>query len=737
MKKSSTLNACALACALMSVLPGVGLGGELVDEVNTEIGNISHMLVPTFPATQLPNAMYRFTPPAESFKTDRVGAFPLQIVSHRDRGVFLVNPYTGSRDNVFGAWRGTWDQQHARPERFEVFFDEDWTAMELAPAERGGVAAFRFEREGVHALVFRPAASGGAFSFSDGVLAARDVYKGMNVHLYGKFNVEPESVKLKDNALAVFFDTKAGTAVRFSFAISYHDPRQAARNFAREVEGETVRSLASAARSAWNRTLGKIEVEGGTAAERRVFYTALWRTYERMVNTTEEGRYIGYDRKIRDAGEFDYYNDDWTWDTYRAAHPLMCILEPKAEAAKLVSYLRMARQNPEGWLPTFPHVASDRHGMNGFHVPVLFLDALVKGVKGPDWAAAYRASVHTERTASRLPWFRGPACSLDAFYEKHGYFPALHPAEDGGWVKDPEWPEAAKHDERRQSVAVTLAYSFDCWCIAELAKRFGTEAEVEEYTRKSRNYLNLWNSKTGFFHPKDKDGRFIMPFDYRYSGGQGARDYYDENNAWTYIWDIQHALPELVGLLGGGEKTCAKLDRMFNEPYGRARWRFYNVLPDSTGDMGMFSMGNEPSFHIPYMYNYAGRPWKTQKTVRKVLRAWFRDDLMGMCGDEDGGGMSAFAVFSMMGFYPVTPGTAEYQWGSPVFRKVTIHQDNGRDFVIESPDASQDVKYIHSLTIDGVAADETTVLSHADVVRGARVRVKMSSRPSTSWGVAR
>jgi predicted alpha-1,2-mannosidase len=412
----------------------------------------------------------------------------------------------------------------------------------------------------------------------------------------------------------------------------------------------------------------------------------------------------------------------------------MCILEPRAEAAKLVSYVRMAQQNPEGWLPTFPHVAGDRHGMNGFHVPVLFLDALVKGIEGPDWKAAYEAAAHTERTASRLPWYRGKACSLDEFYEKNGYFPALHPAPDGGWRKDPEWPEAAKHDERRQSVAVTLAYAFDSWCLAELAKRFGTAEDVAEFTRKSRNYQNLWNAKTGFFHPKDREGAFIQPFDYRYAGGQGARDYYDENNAWTYVWDVQHALPHLIALLGGPGKTCAKLDQMFNEPYGRARWSFYNVLPDSTGDMGMFCMGNEPSFHIPYLYNYAGKPWKTQKTVRKVLRAWFRDDLMGMCGDEDGGGMSAFAVFSMMGFYPVTPGVAEYQWGSPVFSKVTIHLDSGRDFVIEAPGASPDAKYIRSLAIDGTAANDTTVFRHEDLVRGARVTIDLSDRPNEAWG---
>ena len=708
---------------------------SLVDEVNTEIGNMSHMLVPTFPATQLPNGLLRFTPPPASFKTDRVSPFPLQIVSHRDKGVFLVNPFTGNPKNVFARWRGTWDQQCSRPEMFTTFFDEDNVLFKFAPAQRGAVASFRFEQDGTHALVFRPRFKDGSFTCNNGVIKGRDVYRGMDVFLHAELSVAPRNIKEQGNMLALFFDEEAGSEVVMRYAVSYQSQEQAAVSYEKEVAGKSFDDLALAARDCWNAVLGKIEVEGGTPAERRVFYTALWRTYERMVNTTEDGKYIGYDRKIHQAGEFDYYNDDWTWDTYRATHPLMCIIERKAEAAKLVSYLRMARQNPEGWLPTFPRVSGDMHGMNGFHVPVLFLDALVKGIEGPDYAEAFRASAHTERTASRLPWFRGKACSLDAFYDRHGYFPALHPERDGTWAKDPEWPKEATHDERRQSVAVTLAFAFDSWCIAELAKRYGTADDVKEFTAKSRNFMNLWNAKTGFFHPKDNTGAFIMPFDYRYSGGQGARDYYDENNAWTYIWDVQHALPDLVEMLGGDVGVQKKLDQMFNEGYGRPRWSFYNVLPDSTGDMGMFCMGNEPSFHIPYMYNYASAPWKTQKLVRKVLRAWFRDDMMGMCGDEDGGGMSAFAVFSMMGFYPVTPGLPEYQWGSPVFSKVTIHLENGKDFVIEAPKATRDAKYIQSLSVNGKKMDNATILKHSDIMQGGKVFVEMSDRPNRSWGV--
>ena len=714
----------AVASAFFALTAGAV---ELVDLVNPEIGNISHMLVPTFPTTQLPNGMYRFCAPGQSFADDRIPPLPLFIPAHRGRGLFTVHPAAG--EDAFAPWRGTWDKRHGLPHLSSFSFDEEDVDVMLAPTEKGAVARFSFLSSGRHALVFETTSSSGTFSVEGTTLQAVDHMGALPLYLQGVFNPAPVGSLAKGRRLALFFGEDPLT-VELRFAISAISSEQARRSLDREIGTRSLEEISSAARAAWNAKLGKIRVEGGTPDEQCVFYTALYRVYERMVNCTEDGRYRGYDREVHATEGVDYYCDDWTWDTYRAAHPLMCLLEPAAQTAKLTSYLRMARENKEGWVPLFPVLSGDRHGMNGFHPPALFLDAWRKGVTGVDWSEAFRALAHTERTSTRLPWNRGPRIRLDDFHDEHGYFPALNPTPNGGWADDPDWPAWAKHNERRQSVAVTLAYSYDCWCLAELARDFGTKEDVAEFTRKSRFFRNLWNEKTGFFHPKDETGAFIMPFDYNYSGGQGARDYYDENNAWTYIWDVQHALPELVEMLGGKRAASAKLDRMFNEPYRRPRWEFYRVLPDSTGNMGMFTMGNEPSFHIPYMYNFTGEPWKTQKLVRKILKAWFRNDLMGMCGDEDGGGMSAFAVFSMMGFYPVTPGIPEYQWGSPVFRKVTIHLENGKDFVLEAPAASEDAKYIRGIRVNGVRTEGAcSPLRHADVVNGTVAHVEMSTRP--------
>ncbi len=207
------------------------------------------------------------------------------------------------------------------------------------------------------------------------------------------------------------------------------------------------------------------------------------------------------------------------------------------------------------------------------------------------------------------------------------------------------------HPWKNVTVAVTLGTCFDDWCLANIAQILGKKDDFEFFKKRSYNYRNLFNSETGFFHPKDIEGNFIQPLDYRFPDGPGARDYYDENNGWIYRWDVQHNIGDLVKLMEGNEKFVKNLDQTFREPLGKSKFDFYATLPDHTGNVGQFSMANEPSFHIPYLYNYAGQPWKTQKRIRQLLKYWFRNDLMGMPGDEDGGGMTAFIVFSAMGFY--------------------------------------------------------------------------------------
>ena len=609
-------------------------------------------------------------------------------------------------------------------------------ALVLGPAprrERSAIFSFTFERDEGHAVQFGVHnGKEGSYAWDGRALRGVDVFSRghggfpAHVYLHAEFDATPSDVRKAGARTVLLFGTKAET-VRMRVGISYISAEQAERNLRAEIADFDLERLAAGARDAWNRTLSQVEVEGGTEDERTVFYTALWRVHERMVDITEDGRYYsGFDGKVHDANGVRFYTDDWTWDTFRAAHPLMTILQPREESDKLASYVRMAEQSPERWMPVFPIPSGDAHCMINRHPSVMFLDAWRKGIRGFDAKKAFELVDHTEETETLIPWHRGPLTELDRFYKEHGYYPALRPDEKE-WVKEvhTDW-------ERRQSVSVTQGASYDAWAIAEFGREIGVDAaRLAKYDARAKGYALLWNPKTQFFHPKDKTGAFIEPFDYMICGGFGARNYYTENNAWTYIWDVQHDLPGLRALFGGAEAMDAKLDKMFNTSVG-SRWKFAGQMPDGcTGLMGAFTMANEPAFHIPYLYNYVGKPWKTQKLVRKTLECWFRNDRMGICGDEDGGGMSAYAVFSMLGFYPVTPGLPEYQWGSPVFTKATIHLENGRDFVLEAPKASHDAKYIRSISVDGAPAASALVpLRHADIVKGARVVVDMSDRPT-------
>jgi predicted alpha-1,2-mannosidase len=339
---------------------------------------------------------------------------------------------------------------------------------------------------------------------------------------------------------------------------------------------------------------------------------------------------------------------------------------------------------------------------------------------------AYEASKNGIHEKTLAPWSGKPAGELEEFYKEQGYFPALQ-------INEAESVPEVHAFESRQPVAVTLGTSYDEWCLAQIAKELGKTDEYQKLLKNSFNYRNLFNPETKFFHPKDQEGNFIEPFDYKFSGGMGARKFYSENNGWTYRWDVQHNIKDLIDLMGGRDHFVNELDKMFSEPLGRSKYAFYAQLPDQTGNVGQFSMANEPSLHIPYLYNYSGQPWKTQKRIRTLLNQWFRDDLMGIPGDEDGGGMTAFVVFSQLGFYPVTPGIPAYNIGSPVFAKSTINLDNGNQFTVLANNYAPNNKYIQSAKLNGEDWNRPW-FSHKDLIKGGVLELEMGNKANKMWG---
>ena len=389
------------------------------------------------------------------------------------------------------------------------------------------------------------------------------------------------------------------------------------------------------------------------------------------------------------------------------------------------SYIRMAEQMDSLWMPTFPEITGDSRRMNSNHAVATIADACAKGVTDFDVEKAFLACKQGIENKTLAPWSGKPAGWLDRFYKEHGYIPALAPGEK-------ETVEEVHPFEKRQPIAVTLGTAYDEWCLAQIAGFLKDSIQHQYYLKRSLNYRNVFNPVTGFFHPKDKYGNFIDPFDYRYAGGMGAREYYGENNGWVYRWDVPHNVADLIALMGGNNVFNYELDRMFNEPLGRSKFQFYAQLPDHTGNVGQFSMANEPSLHIPYLYNYSGQSWKTQQRLRTLLRQWFRNDLMGMPGDEDGGGMTAFVVFSMMGFYPVTPGLPVYNIGSPLFEQVKMDLGNGKSFEIEVENYSSENKYIQSATLNGQEWNKPW-FRHTDLINGKLVIV-MGNKANREWG---
>ena len=328
----------------------------------------------------------------------------------------------------------------------------------------------------------------------------------------------------------------------------------------------------------------------------------------------------------------------------------------------LQSYVSMYEQG--GWMPQFPLLNKDNPAMHGFHTTVVFLDAYRKNIRGYNVEKGYEGNKKNATDATMIPWRNGERTVLDTFYREKGYFPSLRPDEK-------ETVGKVDGFERRQSVAITLAHSYDDWALGEMAKELGRNDDYKYFNQQYTNYKNLYRPEKKMFWPKDSKGEWIE-IDPKFDGGPGGRDYYDENNGYTYQWMAQHDIPGLISLMGGKKNFIGNLDQLFREDLGRSKFEFWSKFADQTGLVGQFSMGNEPSFHIPYLYNYAGEPWKTQKRIRFLMDVWFQDNIFGIPGDEDGGGMTSFVVFSLMGFYPVTPGIPVYTIGSPAFEEVKM-----------------------------------------------------------------
>ena len=715
-----------------------------VDYVNPYMGNISHLLVPTYPTVHLPNSMLRVYPDRDDFTSVTMKGLPIIMTSHRGRSAFSLNVLQPKAEssipyNVYYEY----DNENIKPYLYTTSLLDEDVDVTFAPSHQAGIYHLSLNKDEAPVLFLN--SDNGELSVQNNVISGFQQIDNYptKVYIYMETLEMPqqagviENGKMLDNKTKIT-GKKSSVGMKFGketsnlsirYGVSFISTEQAQKNLRREIKDYNLEQVADNGRKIWNDKLGKIEISDPDENTKTVFYTSLYRTYERMICLSEDGQYwSAFDNSVHSDNGIPFYTDDWIWDTYRATHPLRVLIEPEMETDMINSLIRMAEQMDNFWMPTFPEVTGDSRRMNSNHGVATIIDSYAKGLRGFDLEKAYQACKNAITEKTLAPWSAKKAGKLDEFYKEHGYIPALYPGEK-------ETIPEVTASEKRQPVAVTLGTAYDEWCLAQIAGKLNKTDDYNYFSKCAKNYRTLFNPATNFFHPKDDKGNFITPFNYTTSGGLGARDAYGENNGWVYRWDVPHNIADLIQLMGGKERFVHELDSTFSTPIGMNKFSFYAQLPDHTGNVGEFSMANEPSLHIPYLYNYAGQPWKTQKSIRTLVSEWFRNDLMGVPGDEDGGGMSAFIVFSSLGFYPVTPGLPMYVIGSPFFEHATVHLGNGKTFEVIATNNSKSNKYIQSAKLNGKEWNKSWI-SHEDLMQGGKLELIMGSKPNRNWAAA-
>ena len=711
---------------------------EPVDYVNPNIGGIGHLLTSVSPDVQRPHGMVQIAPIAGPGVTDVYLAGKIYGFSAAN---FNLMPTVGSPNLNPSevASEIDHDKETVTPYFSSYLLEESGVRASYTVASQAAYFHFEFPGGSPAQLLFSSAGKVQFTELTPSSFQARQEVSGVRIYVYAEFSKPlswhtsfefartvdgvPDS-KEQANGLLFSGDSRR-RAIELRLGFSYIDSDQARRNLLEQIPDWNFQSTKEAARSDWNSALRRILIKGGTTDQKTVFYTALYRVFQYMKDITEDDRYFGpYDHAIHSAENHHFYIEDNLWDTYRSRHPLQTIIEPERQDDLLRSYVRMYEES--GWMPHFPYMSGDLAYMIGNHAASLFADSYFKGFRDFDMDKAYAGILKNALEATMLPDRRGGLSELERFYFEKGYFPALSPGEK-------EFVPEVNPIMRRQAVSVTLENSYDDWNIAELAKALGKPDDVQYFSKRAMNYRNVFNPETGYMAPRASDGSFLKDFNPKWSGGQAGRDYFTECNGLVYTFQVQHDVAGLIALMGGREKFLARLDALFNDGYdGQLKFVFLAQFPDSTGLMGQYPQGNEPAFHIPYLYDYAGQPWKTQKRVRDIMRVSFLAQPLGIPGDDDNGATSAWFVLSAMGFYPVSPGRPVYDIGSPIFDEVRINVGHGKWFTIRAQHVSALNKYIQSARLNGRPLNKPW-FTHQDLSQGGLLEFQMGSEPDKTW----
>ena len=501
------------------------------------------------------------------------------------------------------------------------------------------------------------------------------------------------------------FNVPAGEKLTVRTASSFISPAQALVNFSREVGGKSLAQVREEARKQWNSYLGRIEAEGGSEEQLRTFYSCLYRTLlfpREFYEFDAQGKpvyYSPYNGKIQDGY---MYTDNGFWDTFRSQFPLTNILHPTMQGRYMNALL--AAQEQCGWLPSWS-APGETGGMLGNHSISLLADAWAKGIRTFDPEKALKAYAH--EAMNKGPWGGANGRGFWKEYFELGYVP---------------------YPQSMGSSSQTMEYAYDDFCAYQLAKMIGNKHYQEVFARQMYNYKNVFDPSVGFMRGKGLDGKWQEPFDPLEWGGP-----FCEGNAWHYTWSVFHDVEGLIDLFGSDQKFTIKMDSVFTLPSTIKPGTYGGVIHEmkemELAGMGQYAHGNQPIQHMPYLYSYAGQPWKTQYWVRQIVERLYNATERGYPGDEDQGGMSSWYILSSLGIYAVCPGTDEYVIGSPLFKKATITLENGNKFVIEANNNNKENVYIQSATLNGRVLDKNFI-KYDDIADGGTLRFEMGSQPN-------
>lgn len=621
----------------------------------------------------------------------------------------------------------THDEEKARPGYYQVMLKDEGINAELTTTQRNGIHRYQYpaSKDAEIILDMDHSADKGSWGrriinsqiriLNDHAVEGYRIITGWaklrKIYFYMEFSSPILTSTLRDGGrvhenTAVINGTNLHGCFRFGqlngkpltckVALSSVSMENARQNMEQEAPHWDFDRYVAAADADWEKQLGKIEVKG-TEVQKEIFYTALYHTMIQP-NTMSDvnGEYMAADYTTRKvANNETHYTTFSLWDTFRASHPLYTLLEPERVTDFVKSMIRQYEYY--GYLPIWQLWGQDNYCMIGNHSIPVITDAILKGIPGIDVEKAYEAVYNSSVTSHPNSPFE--------VWEKYGFMP---------------------ENIQTQSVSITLEQAYDDWCVAQLAAKLNKDADYQRFHKRSEYYRNLFHPKTKFFQSKNDKGEWIEPFDPYQYGGNGGHPF-TEGNAWQYFWYVPHNIQVLMELTGGTKAFEQKLDTFFTSTY-----KSEQMNHNASGFVGQYAHGNEPSHHVAYLYNFAGQPWKTQKYVSHILNTLYNNTSSGYAGNDDCGQMSAWYVFSAMGFYPVNPADGRYIIGSPLLDECTLKLAGNKEFRIRTIRKSPEDIYIQSVTLNG-KKHKDFFITHQDIMNGGTMVFKMGKKPS-GWG---